>query len=66
MEGEPLNVIDEKLGKRWVVHSFRFHLTRPEKIEIDWEHTELKWINPEEMKIYETVPQLYETWERVK
>jgi len=66
MEGEPLIVIDEKLGKRWVVHSFRFRLTRPKKIEIDWEHTELKWINPEEMKIYETVPQLYETWERVK
>jgi 8-oxo-dGTP pyrophosphatase MutT (NUDIX family) len=65
-EGEPLNIIDEKLGKRWVVHPFRFRLTRPEKIEIDWEHTELKWIEPKEIKMYETVPRLYDAWDRVR
>ncbi len=64
-EGETLEVIDEKLGKRWLVHPFRFRLIRSKKIKIDWEHIEFKWIDPEEIKLYQTVPGLYEAWERV-
>ena len=64
-EGEPLEVIDEEIGRKWIVHPFRFRVIRPEKIKIDWEHTEMKWIDPEEMEQYETVPKLAETWERV-
>jgi len=64
-EGEPLEVIDEEIGRKWIVHPFRFRVIRPEKMEIDWEHTEMKWIDPEEIEKYETVPNLVETWERV-
>ncbi len=64
-EGEPLEVIDEEIGRKWIVHPFRFRVIRPEKMEIDWEHTEMKWIDPEEIAKYETVPNLVETWERV-
>lgn len=64
-EGQPLEVVDEGLGWRWVVHPFRFSVTTPEKIGIDWEHTELKWIAPDDMSEYETVPKLREVWKRV-
>ncbi|MFQ5987959.1 MAG: NUDIX domain-containing protein [Dehalococcoidia bacterium] len=64
-EGEPLEVIDEEIGRKWIVHPFRFRVIRPEKMEIDWEHTEMKWIDPKEIAEYETVPKLVETWERV-
>jgi 8-oxo-dGTP diphosphatase len=65
-EGLPLEVIDETLGKIWVVHPFRFQVDNPEKIQIDWEHSEYRWIEPEEIKNYNTVPGLYSAWERVK
>ncbi len=64
-EGQPLEVVDEGLGRKWVVHPFRFVLSRPEKISIDWEHTELEWIDPSDIGKYETVPKLKEVWERV-
>ena len=63
--GEPLEVIDEQMGRKWVVHPYRFRVVRPEKIGIDWEHTEMRWIAPEDIGEYETVPNLGGTWERV-
>ncbi len=64
-EGEPLEIVDEELGRKWVVHPFRFGVKTAEKIGIDWEHTELKWIDPRDIGQYETVPNLLETWQRV-
>ena len=64
-EGEVLEVIDEEVGRRWLVHPYRFCVTRPEGMRIDWEHTEMRWIDPKEIGDYETVPKLLETWERV-
>jgi len=64
-EGRLLEVVDVELGRKWIVHPFRFRVLRPEKIGIDWEHTEAKWIAPEDIGQYETVPKLLETWQRV-
>ncbi len=64
-QGQPLEVIDEEIGRRWVVHPFRFRVKRADQISIDWEHTEMKWIEPKDIAKYETVPNLMETWERV-
>lgn len=64
-EGQPLEVIDKQLGRKWIVHPYRFRVVNPEKIVIDWEHTEVKWIIPQDINKYETVPKLVETWERV-
>ncbi len=65
-EGETLEVEDENLQRRWVVHPFRFHLRAREKVVIDWEHSECRWIDPEDIKNYATVPGLYEAWEKVR
>ncbi|MBA7484152.1 hypothetical protein ES707_19676 [subsurface metagenome] len=63
--GEPLSAEDEKLGVRWVVHPYLFHIKDRDKIKIDWEHKETRWINPEDIGNYPTVPKLKETLARV-
>lgn len=65
-EGLPLEVVDEKLNRIWVVHPFQFDITDPDKIQIDWEHSEFKWIYPHEIKNHDCVPGLYEAWLRVE
>lgn len=64
-EGAPLEVVDAGLNKKWVVHPFRFLLSSSNNITIDWEHTECRWVHPEEIKNYTTVPNLDQTWLRV-
>jgi 8-oxo-dGTP diphosphatase len=64
-EGMPLEVADPKLGRKWNVYPFRFKVLKPDKIRIDWEHTEAKWIAPEDIGQYQTVPNLREAWQRV-
>jgi len=64
-KGKPLEVIDKNLNRKWIVHPFLFHVRAPEKIKTDWEHTEVKWIKPGELKKYETVPGLAKALSRV-
>ncbi len=64
-KGEPIEVIDQNLNRKWVVHPFLFHVKNPDKIKIDWEHTELRWIKPGELRKYHTVPGLKEALDRV-
>ena len=64
-EGQPLEVVDSEIGRKWIVHPFRFRVLKPDKINIDWEHTEAKWIAPEDIGQFETVPNLREAWQRV-
>ncbi|MFC1940142.1 NUDIX domain-containing protein [Chloroflexota bacterium] len=64
-KGEPLPVEDEKLGVRWVVHPYLFHIKDRRKVKIDWEHKETKWIVPEDIGEFETVPMLKEALARV-
>ena len=64
-KGEPLDVVDRNLNQKWVVHPFLFHVKAPEKIKLDWEHTEMKWIKPRELTKYSTVPGLKEALNRV-
>jgi nicotinamide-nucleotide amidase len=64
-QGKPLEVIDKNLNRKWIVHPFLFHVKAPEKIKTDWEHTEIKWIKPGELKKYQTVPGLAKALARV-
>ena len=64
-KGKPLAVEDEKLGVRWVVHPYLFHIKDRGKVKIDWEHKETRWIAPKDIANYQTVPMLKETLERV-
>jgi 8-oxo-dGTP pyrophosphatase MutT (NUDIX family) len=64
-KGIPLEVVDERLGRRWIVHPYLFHVSHRNKIKIDWEHQEMKWIDSKDIVKYETVPMLRETLERI-
>lgn len=57
-QGKPIDVVDEALHRKWIVHPFLFHVLDPDKIMIDWEHTEFKWIKPGDLSRYSTVPGL--------
>jgi 8-oxo-dGTP diphosphatase len=64
-KGEPLAVEDEGLGIRWLVHPYLFRIKDRDKIRIDWEHKEAKWIKPGDIERYQTVPKLKEALSRV-
>ncbi len=64
-KGRPLEVKDDKLGVKWVVHPYLFHIKDRDKIKIDWEHKEVRWIQPKDIDNFETVPKLEETLARV-
>ncbi len=64
-KGAPLSIEDERIGIKWVVHPYLFHIEDRGKIKIDWEHKEARWIKPEEIGNYQTVPKLKETLARV-
>ena len=64
-KGKALPVEDKKLGIRWLVHPFLFHINDRGKIKIDWEHKEARWIDPKDIADYQTVPMLKETLARV-
>ena len=63
--GKPLPIKDEEFGIKWVVHPYLFHIKDRDKIKIDWEHKEIRWIKPDEIGNYQTVPMLKETLARV-
>jgi 8-oxo-dGTP pyrophosphatase MutT (NUDIX family) len=64
-KGEPLVFDDEMLQKRKTVYPYLFHIKDRSKISIDWEHKELRWIQPEDLKNYDTMPKLMETLAQV-
>jgi len=65
VSGDPLKVDDPDGERRWLVHPFRFLVLEPDRIRLDWEHVEMRWIDPTDLGSFETVPSLVETWQRV-
>lgn len=59
-KGKPLIFDDIYEGKtyHWIIHPFVFKVQKKEKIQIDWEHSELLWIPPRNLPRYHTVPHL--------
>ncbi len=66
-KGKPIRFKDAHKGKffHWVIHPFLFS-TATKNIEIDWEHIDYKWILPEEITNFQTVPKLKEAFESTK
>ena len=64
-KGEPLAIEDEQLGIRWIVHPYLFQVSDRNKIRINWENKETRWIKPEGMSDFQTVPKLKEVLARV-
>lgn len=63
-KGEPLLVLDGE--REWLVHPFLFEVEGGVEVKLDWENIEHRWIDPEELDSFDTVPSLKETYDRVK
>jgi len=63
--GEVLEIEDSEIGLKWLVHPYLFKLKNSGRINIDWEHREYKWVLPEDVASYHTVPGLDEALARV-
>lgn len=58
-KGKPFSLTDEGLNTRWTIYPFAWQLKEGAKeIKFDWEHTEYKFIKPEDVQKYDHVPQL--------
>lgn len=55
---------DMKVNKTWIVIPVLVELKNKPDIKLDWEHTEYKWIKPEELKRYNIVPKIEESLRR--
>jgi 8-oxo-dGTP diphosphatase len=56
----PLEIPAPELNIGWVVYPFLFEIDDPERIRLDWENTELRWVTLAELRDYPTVPALTE------
>lgn len=56
--GNTVVIVDESLRTKWTVHPFLFAAKTVKKLRIDWENVESKWIRPQEIVKYDTVPGL--------
>lgn len=62
--GEPYEFQDEQHKKTWRVHPMLAVMKAPIALEIDWEHTDFKWIDPARLSEFDTVPMLAESLKR--
>ena len=56
--GKNFKFTDPKINMTWIIYPAKIILKKNPDIKLDWEHIEYKWIKPEEMKNYKTVPNL--------
>jgi len=63
--GVPLEVVDETEGRAWRVYPFLFAVHEPERIKLDWENTEMRWVHPSEISRLRTVPGLADVLKQV-
>lgn len=56
-KGREVSIPDEESSVIWIVHPFLFELNL-RRITLDWEHSEARWIEPQRISRYKTVPGL--------
>lgn len=59
--GKTYTFKDPQVNKTWIVHPVLVELKKIPDIKLDWEHTEYKWIKPEELKKFDIVPKIDES-----
>jgi ADP-ribose pyrophosphatase YjhB (NUDIX family) len=61
----PFDYHDSATGKTWVIYAAKVELNRKPDIQLDWEHSECKWIKPNELRQYDFIVGLDETIEKM-
>jgi 8-oxo-dGTP diphosphatase len=60
--GVVIEHVDAEIARHWYIHPFLFEVLTPNTIALDWEATEMRWIAPQELQHFETVPKLEEAY----
>jgi 8-oxo-dGTP diphosphatase len=55
---------DTKINKTWIIVPALAELKNKPEIKLDWEHLEYKWINPKELKNFDIVSNLEESFKK--
>jgi len=63
--GELLRIYDRENDTVWIVHPFLF-VALESAIRVNWENSQYKWVEPDELANFETVPSLEQTFDRVR
>ena len=63
--GQAYKLTDNEVNKIWIVYPVLVQFKNKPEIKLDWEHTEYKWIEIEELKKFDIVPKLEESMKRV-
>ena len=62
--GKTYTFTDQLVDKTWIVIPAIVELKIKPKIKLDWEHTEYKWIKPEDLRKFDIVPKIDESLNR--
>lgn len=61
--GDVVEHRDAEVGRHFYIHPFLFEVLQPHAVQADWEATEMRWIDPQALRDYETVPKLQEVYD---
>jgi ADP-ribose pyrophosphatase YjhB (NUDIX family) len=61
--GQVVEHQDAALNRHWFVHPFLVEVLAPDAMKLDWEASEMRWIVPDDLHNYETVPKLLEAYQ---
>jgi 8-oxo-dGTP diphosphatase len=64
-KGPTIEVDDTQNGVRWIIHPYLYKVITHKPVRIDWEHDEFRWIAPQQLVFFETVPGLAEALSNV-
>lgn len=63
--GEPVEEADEVLGKQWTIYPVVVKLKGMPELQLNWEHSEYRWVSPSQLADFDTIPDLVLIWNRV-
>lgn len=63
--GEPFEEFDPDVAKTWRIHPVLVDVRGDPLIRLDWEHTEYRWVRPEDVASYHTISTVPEVLRRL-
>jgi len=54
-----------EINKTWIIYPALVELKNKPEIKLDWEHVEYQWIKPEELKNFDTPPNLNKSFDNL-
>jgi len=64
--GEGYKAVEKEISKTWFVLPVLVELKNKPDIKLDWEHEEYRWVEAEELKNFDTSPNLAKVWNMLK